>query len=306
MDITRTAVHDFWTGHGNAITTEQSIVESGYAPETVLKGVCVRAATANTAVLYVGPVGVTTASGYPLPAGEELEVQIEDPSKIYVVAGTDAGNEVQTITLHADYAVGDKYRLTYDGQTTAEIAADADAAAVQAALIALSNIGPTDVVVGGGPGPDAAFTVTFQGTLAGQDVPLISGVGGHNEKQTIAIDDASSGGTFTLTFDGRTTGAIAYNQDSAAVLAALQVWTSVGNGNVAVTGGSGPTTDWVVEFKNARGGANQAMLVGDGSLLTGGSTTVTITETEAGAAKTIAVVKTTEAGGAAAHSWIAV
>jgi len=306
MDIVRTAVEQFYVGHGAANVVAQPLKAAGYVPEKVFKGVHVRAVTGNSAVIYVGPAGVTVVSGYPLPASEEVEVQIEDLSQVYVIASTDAGDEVQTVTLHADYVVGDKFRLTYDGQTTAEIAADADAAAVQAALVALSNLDAGDVVVGGGPGPDAAFTVTFQSALAGQDVPLISGVGGHNEKQTIAIDDASTGGTFTLTFGGQTTGGIAYNADAAAVQAALVLLSSIGDNNVAVTGGPGPASDWVVEFKNALGGANQAILIGDGSLLTGGSTTVTITETEAGEAKTIAVVETTAAGGNAAYSWIAV
>ena len=62
------------------------------------KGVRVRAATANTIVIYVGRAGVTVDKGYPLPAGEELEVQIED-----IEQGSchcrPAGNSQQIVTI---------------------------------------------------------------------------------------------------------------------------------------------------------------------------------------------------------------
>ncbi len=75
-----------------------------------------RAATANTAVVYVGPAGVTVASGYPLPAGEEVTIEIVDVSKVYVVANP-AGNSQQTVTL-AGTVAGDTFTLSLDGVAT--------------------------------------------------------------------------------------------------------------------------------------------------------------------------------------------
>ena len=94
MNIERTAVAEFWVGHGGADAVARPLVQRGYAPEKALKGVRVRAATANTAVVYVGPAGVTVESGYPLPAGEEVEVQIADVSKVYVTA--ESGRQLAT------------------------------------------------------------------------------------------------------------------------------------------------------------------------------------------------------------------
>ena len=80
---------------------DRPIVAAGYAKKAY-KGVCVRAATANTVVIYVGAQHVSVNDGYPLPAGEELDIPIEDPSKVYVVA-TPASNCQQTVALWVDF-----------------------------------------------------------------------------------------------------------------------------------------------------------------------------------------------------------
>lgn len=60
------------------------------------------------------------------------------------------------------------FTLTFQGQTTAAIAANATAAAVRIALEALSNIAPGDVTVTGGL--VAGYTFTFGGALADTNV----------------------------------------------------------------------------------------------------------------------------------------
>lgn len=70
-----------------------------------------------------------------------------------------------------------------------------------------------------------------------------------NEIQTVTIP--GSDGTFTLTFNGKATGAIAYNATSSTVQSALTGLTTVGAGNVTVTGGPGSGTGsspYLVEF----------------------------------------------------------
>jgi len=87
-----------------------------------------------------------------------------------------ATNEVQTLTLGGGLQVGDLFTLTYDGQTTADIAITATGATVQTALEALSNLAPGDVAVGGVAG--GPYTVTFGGTLAATNVVQITGAPG--------------------------------------------------------------------------------------------------------------------------------
>lgn len=70
-------------------------------------------------------------------------------------------------------ATSGTFSLTYAGQTTAAIAYDATAAAVESALEALSNIGSGDVTCTGGPLDDSAVQVEFTGALAATDVSLL-------------------------------------------------------------------------------------------------------------------------------------
>lgn len=87
-------------------------------------------------------------------------------------------NEVNTITAAATPGTGGTFTLTVNGQTTATIAYDATAAIVQAALEALSNVAPGDVVaVDSGPGANLAtgshvVTLTWGGVYAGQNVTI--------------------------------------------------------------------------------------------------------------------------------------
>ena len=92
------------------------------------------------------------------------------------VAGTD---EVQTLTVTGT-PTGGTFKLSYKGQKTAAIAHDANAAAIDSALEALSTIGTGNVTVAG-TGP---FTVTFTGALAKKAVPLL-----------VLVDNALTGGT---------------------------------------------------------------------------------------------------------------
>ena len=91
-----------------------------------------RAATANTAVVDVGPAGVTVESGFPLPAGEEVEVQIAEVSKVYVTANP-AGNSQQHVVL-AGTVAGESFTLSLKGVPTTPISTGAAAADVKTAL----------------------------------------------------------------------------------------------------------------------------------------------------------------------------
>jgi PKD repeat protein/type 1 glutamine amidotransferase len=77
-------------------------------------------------------------------------------------------NETQTVRV-AGTASG-TFTLTFDGQTTAAIAWDATAAAIQSALEALSNVEPGDVVATGGPVNTANVSVNFRGRFSQTNV----------------------------------------------------------------------------------------------------------------------------------------
>jgi hypothetical protein len=89
-----------------------------------------------------------------------------------------ARNEVQQILFGGNSA--QKFKLSFAGEETPELAFDASAAQVQVALEGLAGIGAGNVSVAGGrslQGDSSTYTVTFVGALAGADVASIGGAG---------------------------------------------------------------------------------------------------------------------------------
>ena len=244
MNIERTAVSEFRVGHGGADAVARPLVRREYAPEKVYKGVRVRAATGNTAVVYVGPAGVTVDSGYPLPAGEEVEVEIADVSKVYVTASP-AGNSQQHVVL-AGTVAGESFTLSLNGVPTTPISTGAAAADVKTALEGVVGAGNVDV--SGDPG--GPYTVEFKGALAKTDVALMGSTdGGINARQTVAVTGGTAGDNVVLSYDGQSTAELAYDISSANLQTALRALSSINGANVAVT--DGDPAGWVVEFIGA-------------------------------------------------------
>lgn len=103
-----------------------------------------------------------------------------------------------------------------------------------------------------------------------------------SEVQTIVLNNAT-GGTFTITFDGQTTAAIAYNASTATVQAALWALSNVADNDVAVTGSAGNyTLTWINSLGDvAQPTCNVGSLQGGVTYVTGDILTVTVTATEA-------------------------
>jgi hypothetical protein len=74
---------------------------------------------------------------------------------------------------------------------------------------------------------------------------------GTNNVQTLTITGTPTGGSLTLTYDGRTTSTIAFNATNSAVQTALEALPNIGTGGATVTGGPWPGTAMVVTFAGA-------------------------------------------------------
>jgi len=92
-----------------------------------------------------------------------------------------------------------------------------------------------------------------------------------NEIQTVTITGTPNGGTFTLTYDGAETATINHNANAATVATRLEALATIGAGNVAVTGGPGPGTPYVVQFIGDLARLDLPLMTADGALLTGGA-----------------------------------
>ncbi|WP_040769162.1 DUF4402 domain-containing protein [Tsukamurella sp. 1534] len=83
-----------------------------------------------------------------------------------------------------------------------------------------------------------------------------------NPNDRFLVSVTGAGGTFTLTYSGQTTAAIAYNAAGSAVKSALEALSTVGAGNVTVSGTPG---FYIVQFTAPTGDT----LTGDAANLTG-------------------------------------
>jgi len=188
------------------------------------------------------------------------------------VAGSPPNNETQTIQLPA--ATCGTWTWTLDGHTTTALAYNASAAAVQAAITALVNVGTGNAVVSG----TSPYVVNFQGTLSNTAIDLATadgsslcgipapvtrvvagsagggGGGTANETQVVgfmtvfaggvvAAIQSADGGQFYLTFNGHSTAPIQVHPDpsnpnagptAAQIQALLQALPSIGTGNCSV------------------------------------------------------------------------
>ena len=105
-----------------------------------------------------------------------------------------------------------------------------------------------------------------------------------SEVPTVTISGSPTGGTFTLTFSGQTTAAIAYNASAATVRAALEGLSNVAPGDVVVTGNAGGP--YTVVFAGAYLSDDVAQMTATGSLTGGSSPAVAVTTSTAGGAAT--------------------
>ena len=238
-----------------------------------------RSSTSTTVTFRVSWVGALIGNNYALMSF------VSTPAGGVIAAVQDGTtqNEKQQVSLVGS-PTGGTFTLTFQGQTTAGIAYNADTATLDAALEALSNIGVGDVTCTGGPLPGTAIVVEFTTALANTDVQQMTGSGtsltgasvnvsvtqeavtGVNEQQQVEIEGTPTGGTFTLTYSGQTTGTIAYNAAAGTVDTALEALSNIGAGDVTVTGSaSGP---WIIEFTAALAETNVSTMTADGAGLT--------------------------------------
>jgi hypothetical protein len=146
---------------------------------------------------------------------------------------------------------------------------------------------PVGITLDGDLFPDADFPdgLVPSGTVIGRVAATKLGgpYGGRsNEVQQFDLGGASAG-TFTVTFDGETTGAINWDATAADVQAALEGLSNIDPGDVEATGGPLPGTAVVLTFGGQHAGENVPEITIDGAGLTGAAVTITTT-TEGGSA----------------------
>lgn len=199
-------------------------------------------------------------------AGNHAIVRVKDDAAVNEIQNVyntaTENNEIQKIVIAATAGT---FTLTFSAQTTSALDWDCTAAELDTALEALSNI-TTVFVTGSGTTADP-FYVEFTNPGNQNVAQMTANVGSLTGTVTITTTVAGSdGGTFTLTFEGQTTGAIAYDASAAALDTALEALSNITT--VTVTGTGTLADPWVVEFTNP-GAQNVDLMTADATLLHG-------------------------------------
>jgi hypothetical protein len=118
--------------------------------------------------------------------------------------------------------------------------------------------------------------------------------GNASEIQTVTVTGTPTGGTFTLTFDGQTTAAIAYNAAAATVQAALEAMSNIQPNDAVVTGSAGGP--YTVTFGANKLGTNVPQMTASGASLTGGTSPSVTVATGTGGGSTSATGLQTPVG----------
>lgn len=103
-------------------------------------------------------------------------------------------------------------------------------------------------------------------TKAGALTPITS-----DEVQTVTITGTPTGGTFTLTYAAVASSAINHNSTAGQLQTILEAVSTIGVGNVVVTGGPGPGSAFTVTFTGALADTNVAQMTKNAAGLTGGT-----------------------------------
>lgn len=97
----------------------------------------------------------------------------------------------------------------------------------------------------------------------------VTAVGHANAVQTLTITGTPAGGTFTVSKDGQTTAPVAYNASAATLQTALELLSTIGSGNVLVTGSAGGP--YTITFQGSLANTTIAAMTASGTGLTGGA-----------------------------------
>jgi autotransporter-associated beta strand protein len=158
-------------------------------------------------------------------------------------------NEVQNVVVTGSN--NGTFTLAFGGVSTGNLATNASASTVQTALNGLSSIntGGGSVAVTSSGTTTITYAVTFNGgPLAGTVQSLLTATAGTNSTATVSLVVSGSttnevqtvnvnmtSGTYTLSFGGKTTAALAASATASQVQTALQGLSSIGANNVYVT-----------------------------------------------------------------------
>ena len=196
-------------------------------------------------------------------------------------------NHTVTITevVKGVSSLGGTFTLAYESAYTVDLDFDASASDVKAALEDLATIEEVDVAKEN-LGSGHRYTVTFTKDLG--DLPIMASMPYRFEEQTIRTtggDPTPLGGAFELSYNGASTGPIAYDASAAGVKAALEALPTLDRCDVARDVYDFGQFAWRVTIRSEVG--DLPLILADGTELTGSDAAVGVTEVVGGDAASL-------------------
>lgn len=215
-------------------------------------------ASGDASGIAVDTTVILTGSNRPTGGDDSLFIANGDHVEAY-------RNERQGVSVSGTAGT---YTLEFEGQVTGPIDHDASHQEVQEALEDLTTVGSGNVFVTTANFGATDHLIAFVGNLGLSNVPKLEvdkgGLTGNisqstptqggrvgNETQSVTVANTTTGGTFTLRFDGQTTDPIAFNATAAIVQGELEDLSNIAPGDVAVSGGPGPLASYDIAFAGA-------------------------------------------------------
>ncbi len=209
------------------------------------------------------------------PGGSDIALMTIDPASltgaVTTIAtdtpGVDAVDEIQSLY---NGATGGNFTVLFDGQETGNLAYNISSGDLDTALQGLSNITAVTVTGAGTSGDKWIITFTDPGgqnvaEITTNDTNLTGGTpsstiatttpGVSNTDEIQSVYNNADSGTFTLTYSGQTTAAIAFDVSASGLDTALELLSNVSD--VAVTGAGTSGSPWLVTFSNPAGAIDE-------------------------------------------------
>ena len=175
----------------------------------------------------------------------------------------DTAGIIQAVNVFTAYGISVDFLLSLAGLTRQSATYGIGTVTCYGDLATVIPVGTTFSVDGD---PTSTFSTTAEATIAA----------GTDEVQTITFSDVPDAGAWTLTYDGVSTGSIAYNAVAADIETALESLSNLDS--ITVTGNF--TDDFVVTFTGTDGSQPKEILQIGTNTLTAATVTVTTTVTE--------------------------
>jgi len=237
-------------------------------------------------VQRIGATG--EADGFQVAGDSDLHVPFGTPMPAQLTSSISITGNLSsdaTLTTPQTQVLGSDISYTSSGTqavaTTLISSLDQYSGTLSSGTLTFSGYKPDGTALGSSPTADLTMPVTAATTMNDVLTWLNTNEGTAAVDEVQTISSTATGGTFTMSFGGQTTGALNWNSTAAQIDTALEALSTIGAGNVTCAGGP-LAADVTVTFAGTLAGTDAALITVDNTNMTGG--TASVAETTPGRA----------------------